>query len=89
MNPLILYSPDGKRTRRVYQIDAPGWINAGWTTEPPSTKEQESVMLRADVNVQPEKVSELEPIQNLDRAKAQKIQPTQENRTSAAKAAIK
>ncbi len=45
MNPLILYSPDGKRTRRVYQIDAPGWINAGWLAAPPSLQEQELAFL--------------------------------------------
>lgn len=33
--PVTLYSPDGKRTREIAAIDAPGWIRAGWLFEPP------------------------------------------------------
>ncbi|MEH1790827.1 MAG: hypothetical protein V7L23_35990 [Nostoc sp.] len=33
--PVTLYSPDGKRTREIAAIDAPGWIRAGWLKEPP------------------------------------------------------
>lgn len=33
--PVTLYSPDGKRTREIAAIDAPGWISAGWLTSPP------------------------------------------------------
>ncbi|QLE47819.1 hypothetical protein FD724_07215 [Nostoc sp. C057] len=32
---ITLYSPDGKRTREIAAIDAPGWIQAGWLREPP------------------------------------------------------
>ncbi|MEH1828260.1 MAG: hypothetical protein V7L22_23485 [Nostoc sp.] len=33
--PVTLYSPDGKRTREIAAIDAPGWIRAGWLSQPP------------------------------------------------------
>ncbi|BBD69542.1 hypothetical protein NIES4072_31250 [Nostoc commune NIES-4072] len=32
--PVTLYSPDGKRSREIAAIDAPGWIRAGWTEAP-------------------------------------------------------
>ncbi|MEH2148622.1 hypothetical protein [Nostoc sp.] len=32
--PVTLYSPDGKRTREIAAIDAPGWIQAGWSVTP-------------------------------------------------------
>ncbi|QKQ75580.1 hypothetical protein [Nostoc sp. TCL240-02] len=32
--PITLYSPDGDRTREIAAIDAPGWIQAGWSTSP-------------------------------------------------------
>jgi hypothetical protein len=33
--PVTLYSPDGKRSRQIAAIDAPGWIRAGWLKDPP------------------------------------------------------
>lgn len=32
--PVTLYSPDGKRSREIAAIDAPGWIQAGWSVSP-------------------------------------------------------
>jgi hypothetical protein len=32
--PVTLYSPDGRRSREIAAIDAPGWIGAGWSTSP-------------------------------------------------------
>lgn len=35
-DPQLLHSPDGKDTRKVPAVDAPGWIAKGWTTEKPT-----------------------------------------------------
>ncbi|MEH1821523.1 MAG: hypothetical protein V7L31_20990 [Nostoc sp.] len=32
--PVTLYSPDGGRAREIAAIDAPGWIQAGWSKSP-------------------------------------------------------
>ncbi|MEH2201165.1 hypothetical protein [Nostoc sp.] len=32
--PITLYSPDGNRTREIAAIDAPGWIQLGWSISP-------------------------------------------------------
>lgn len=34
LDPIVLYSPDGKTTKSIPAIDAAGWINAGWATSP-------------------------------------------------------
>jgi hypothetical protein len=33
-DPVILYSPDGKRQKRIASVDAMGWINSGWSLTP-------------------------------------------------------
>ncbi|MEH2393697.1 MAG: hypothetical protein V7K21_19220 [Nostoc sp.] len=32
--PVTLYSPDGKRSREIAAVDAPGWIRNGWSATP-------------------------------------------------------
>lgn len=53
--PVTLYSPDGKRTREIAAIDAPGWIKAGWsktlalmpTPEEPVAPATEPIQIKA------------------------------------------
>ena len=33
-DPVILYSPDGIRQKRIASVDAAGWINSGWSLTP-------------------------------------------------------
>jgi hypothetical protein len=33
-DPVILYSPDGIRQKRIASVDAMGWINSGWSLTP-------------------------------------------------------
>lgn len=33
-DPVVLFSPDGRRSKRFAAIDAPGWMKAGWSLTP-------------------------------------------------------
>ncbi|WP_414755538.1 hypothetical protein [Anabaena sp. CCY 9910] len=35
LDPVTLYK-DGRQSRRIPVVDAPGWIAAGWSLEPPA-----------------------------------------------------
>jgi hypothetical protein len=65
--PVTLYSPDGKRSREIAAIDAPGWIKSGWSATPVSI--QPVIASVAQTELQEELIPATPPVPQATKSK--------------------
>lgn len=76
-DPVVLFSPDGRRSKRFAAIDAPGWLSAGWSLAPiekPMLEKKDSIELT--LSPSPESSTEVDTFPEIPPTKAALTTPT-------------